>query len=268
MKLLLSRLAILLCPLLLIDLARCEDTAGATSPSEAVPEEQNVARAAAQPDLARPARKADGGAASRAPQDAGVEPEEPASPAFSAKIITGDRTREFDSPARALGELQRAAGLRRRSGKEDFLPFAAVLTVNGVEYEFSDADEARTACRAVLEGLRRLAKVRAALGDLGTIPEIDPVAPAAPADAAVSTDPSGDAGGKGQPRESTAHTVRQRVNEALRHELQRNQGGLLSQQRIQQIEIEAVRELLSRALSTASAAGESPAAVVPVAGER
>jgi hypothetical protein len=147
------------------------------------------------------------------------------SPVFVATIITGNRSREFDSPARAMSELQRAVWLNRRA-RQDELDFQAVLTINGVEHEFSSPDEARAACHAVIEALRRLTKVRATLEDIGSIPAAKPST--SDRDDSPSERPSAS-------REQALLTIRQRVNEALRQEVRRNQGRLPDQERWQQI---------------------------------
>lgn len=218
------------------------------------------------------------------PQPGGAEGDESApstgSPVFVATIITGNRSRDFDSPARAMSELQRAVWLNRRARQAD-LDFRAVLTVNGVEHDFTSPEEARAACHAVIEALRRLTKVRAALEDVGRIPV--PERPGNDEDDSPSERPAA-------AQEQALLTIRQRVNEALRQEVRRNQGRLPDQERWQQIlaeqmdrarrdglvnndapalatepqpaavalearklaEIESVRHMLSRAFSTAS----------------
>jgi hypothetical protein len=191
--------------------------------------------------------------------------------------------------------LQRAAALKRRSGKEHGPDFTAVLTINGVTYEFSNPDDARTACRALMEGLRRLSKVRANLGDIGSIPEVE------------VTDAAGAEDRGGATREQALQTVRQRVNDAVRQEVQRNQGRMPTPERMQQImadqvdrarrdgllpeqassaavparraadaalearkqsEIDAVREMLARALSSAEADGDPATATAQTGEER
>ncbi|HUG93610.1 MAG TPA: hypothetical protein VML55_22410 [Planctomycetaceae bacterium] len=191
----------------------------------------------------------DGGTAQRTESDKG---------SFQATIVTADRSRKFDSPARALSELQRAAGLKRRAGKDDALSFSAVLEVNGVEYEFSQPDDAGRACRALMDGLRRLARVRAALGDLGTIPDLEPV----PAEGPDADGPPGRGQFRGTP-EQAALTVRQRVNAALWQEVQRNQGRMPDQQRTQQIIAEQVDRARREGLLSDNAPAESVAPRLP-----
>ena len=237
---------------------------------------------AAEPQLEGSGHAAEAPSAEPQPGDADGDEAAPSTgaPVFVATIITGNRSREFDSPARAMSELQRAVWLSRRA-RQDELEFRAVLAVNGVEHEFSSPDQARVACQAVIEALRRLTKVRAALEDIGSIPIAEQ--PASDRDGRPSDQPAAS-------QEQALRTIRQRVNEALRQEVRSNQGRLPDQERWQQIlaeqmdrarqdglvgqdvpalaaepqpatvalearkhaEIEAVRHMLARAFSTAS----------------
>lgn len=180
--------------------------------------------------------------------DQSVRPTEP--PSFAATIVTGNRTRQFDSPARAMSELHRAVWLMRRSGQEDSLIFEAVLTVNGVEHEFSSPDQARAACGAVVDALQRLARVRAGLNDVGMIP-------AAEQREGSSRDETSERP-TDAPRQATL-SVRQRVNQALDQEVPRPQSRVPEQKQRQQI----VAPQTSRAPREALAADDAAADGMP-----
>jgi len=214
------------------DAALAQETPSGAKPAEAKPAEAKPAET--KPGDTEPSPKATP-KSSKKPSSKEALEETP----ITVKVSIDDKEDEFDSLARAIPAVRKAASQEKR-GKDDFV-FSAEIAFGKNRRTFRNAARTQEALLALQDAVRDLKRVKSNLEELGPIPDAEPETD--------SFDQKKLADGQAE--------VRRRINEAVQRQFR---GRPASPQQMQQIVNQELQKAQQEGLIPAAAANPQPTA--------